>query len=79
MSYAKEGVEIDTRKGRKYNHDHKAANDWIRAKFGDLHFLRRDEMLRKVREYSEAWFIRGGGTRQEFENLFDNNPKRAEQ
>lgn len=72
MSYAKEGVEVDTQKGRKYNHDHKAANDWICAKFGDLHFLRRDDILRKIRAFSEAYYLKSGGTKEEFENLFDN-------
>lgn len=74
MSYNAQGVEMDTPK-RIQRHDHRAANDWIRDKFGDLHFLRRDDILRKIRAFSESYYLRAGGTKEEFEQIFDNQTR----
>ena len=78
MSYQAEGVEVNTRKGRPRRLDHAANQDNLREKFRYLGADTRAMILNIIEANARHWYCEAGGSRANFEILF-NNEIHAEQ
>jgi hypothetical protein len=72
MSEHEQGWVFDPERYTIKDHDELRFQRFMVKNFGDVPDWRRDLIGNRFRLACEAWFIRGGGDKSEFDRLFDN-------